>query len=166
MKCSIQLRFASLYRTFHLSLHENICTIALITIHYLYNNAPEPFIICIITHLNSQPLLFFLASMKSHNPTGTSSNFTSSMHPLKFLLVISIGSCWMKQTRVLFSDLTLCKADKNSIQSQRYKEKQLQKYQTSTLLRKQFPYNINFIIVYISFKCLTNNFLTITILTT
>ena len=31
-------RFASLNRTFHLSPHENICTIALITIHYLYNN--------------------------------------------------------------------------------------------------------------------------------
>ena len=31
--------FASLNRTFHLSPHENICTIALITIHYLYNNA-------------------------------------------------------------------------------------------------------------------------------
>ena len=29
--------FASLNRTFHLSPHENICTIALITIHYLYN---------------------------------------------------------------------------------------------------------------------------------
>ena len=37
MKCSIQLGFAS-NRTFHLSPHENICTIALITIHYLYNN--------------------------------------------------------------------------------------------------------------------------------
>ena len=29
--------FASLNRTFHLSPHENSCTIALITIHYLYN---------------------------------------------------------------------------------------------------------------------------------
>ena len=37
MNCSIQLGFASLNRTFHLSPHENICTIALITIHYLYN---------------------------------------------------------------------------------------------------------------------------------
>ena len=37
MKCSIQLGFASLNRTIHLSPHENICTIALITIHYLYN---------------------------------------------------------------------------------------------------------------------------------
>ena len=36
MKCSIQLSFASLNRTFHLSPHENNCTIALITIHYLY----------------------------------------------------------------------------------------------------------------------------------
>ena len=36
MKCSIQLGFASLNRTFHLSPHENTCTIALITIHYLY----------------------------------------------------------------------------------------------------------------------------------
>ena len=36
MKCSIQLGFASLNRTFHLSPHENIRTIALITIHYLY----------------------------------------------------------------------------------------------------------------------------------
>ena len=35
-ECSIQLGFASLNRTFHLSSHENICTIALITIHYLY----------------------------------------------------------------------------------------------------------------------------------
>ena len=32
-----QLGFASLNRTFHLSPHENICTIALKTIHYLYN---------------------------------------------------------------------------------------------------------------------------------
>ena len=39
MKCSIQLGFASLNRTFHLSPHENNCTIALITIHYLYNSA-------------------------------------------------------------------------------------------------------------------------------
>ena len=31
------VQFASLNRTFHLSPHENICTIALITIHYLYN---------------------------------------------------------------------------------------------------------------------------------
>ena len=34
---SIQLGFTSLNRTFHLSPHENICTITLITIHYLYN---------------------------------------------------------------------------------------------------------------------------------
>ena len=40
MKCSIQLGFASLNRTFHLSPHENICTIALITIHYLYTKEP------------------------------------------------------------------------------------------------------------------------------
>ena len=39
MKCSIQLGFASLNRTFNLSPHENIRTIALITIHYLYNGA-------------------------------------------------------------------------------------------------------------------------------
>ena len=37
MKCSIQLGFASLNRTFHNSPHSNICTIALTTIHYLYN---------------------------------------------------------------------------------------------------------------------------------
>ena len=37
MKCTIQLGFASLYGTFHLSPHENIYTIALINIHYLYN---------------------------------------------------------------------------------------------------------------------------------
>ena len=37
MKCTIQLGFASLNGTFHLSPHENICTIALINIHYLYN---------------------------------------------------------------------------------------------------------------------------------
>ena len=35
-KWSIQLRFASLKGTFHLSPNENICTIALITIHYLW----------------------------------------------------------------------------------------------------------------------------------
>ena len=33
-ECTIQLGFASLNGTFHL---ENICTIALINIHYLYN---------------------------------------------------------------------------------------------------------------------------------
>ena len=33
----IQRGKAELNRTFHLSPHENICTIALITIHYLYN---------------------------------------------------------------------------------------------------------------------------------
>ena len=38
MKCSIQLGVASLNRTFHLSPHENICTIALKTIHYLYTS--------------------------------------------------------------------------------------------------------------------------------
>ena len=37
MKCSIQLGFASLNRTFHLPPHENSCTVALITIHHLYN---------------------------------------------------------------------------------------------------------------------------------
>ena len=37
MKCSLQLGFASLNRTFNLSLLENICTIALIIIHYVYN---------------------------------------------------------------------------------------------------------------------------------
>ena len=37
IKCSIQLGFASLNRTFNLSPHENIRTIALITIHYLYD---------------------------------------------------------------------------------------------------------------------------------
>ena len=36
-ECTIQLGFASLNGTFHLSPHENICTIALINIHYLYN---------------------------------------------------------------------------------------------------------------------------------
>ena len=39
MKCSIQLGFASLNRTFNLSPNENIRAIALITIHYLYNIA-------------------------------------------------------------------------------------------------------------------------------
>ena len=33
---TIQLGFASLNGTFHLSPHENICTIALINIHYFY----------------------------------------------------------------------------------------------------------------------------------
>ena len=37
MKCSIQLGFASLNGTFHVSPHENICTIALINIHHLYS---------------------------------------------------------------------------------------------------------------------------------
>ena len=37
-ECSIQLGVASLNRTFHLSPHENICTIVLITIHYLYTS--------------------------------------------------------------------------------------------------------------------------------
>ena len=37
MECSIQLSSASLNRTFHLSTHEHIRTIALINIHYLYN---------------------------------------------------------------------------------------------------------------------------------
>ena len=36
MKHTIQLDLASLNGTFHLSLNENICTIALINIHYLY----------------------------------------------------------------------------------------------------------------------------------
>ena len=36
MKCTIQLGFTSLNGTFHLSPHENICTIALINIHFLY----------------------------------------------------------------------------------------------------------------------------------
>ena len=42
MKCSIQLGFASFNGTFHLSAHENMCTIAFINIHYLYT------IICVI----------------------------------------------------------------------------------------------------------------------
>ena len=39
MKCAIQIGFTSLNRAFYLSPHENVCTIALITIHYLYNIA-------------------------------------------------------------------------------------------------------------------------------
>ena len=35
----IQLGFASLNGTFHLSPHKNICTTALINIHYLYTNS-------------------------------------------------------------------------------------------------------------------------------
>ena len=37
MKCSFQLSFASLQRTLNPSPHENIRTIALITIHYFYD---------------------------------------------------------------------------------------------------------------------------------
>ena len=37
LECSIQLGSASLNRTFHLSTHEHIRTIALINIHYVYN---------------------------------------------------------------------------------------------------------------------------------
>ena len=36
MKCTIQLGFAFLNRTFYISPRENICIIAHITIHYLY----------------------------------------------------------------------------------------------------------------------------------
>ena len=36
MKCTIQLGFASMNGTFHVSPQENICTIELINIHYLY----------------------------------------------------------------------------------------------------------------------------------
>ena len=36
MKCTVQLGFVSLNGTYHLSPHENICTIPLINIHYLY----------------------------------------------------------------------------------------------------------------------------------
>ena len=36
MKCTIQLGVASLNGSFHLPPHENIYTIALINIHYLY----------------------------------------------------------------------------------------------------------------------------------
>ena len=38
---TIQLGFASLNGTFHLSPHENICTIALINIRYLFNISKE-----------------------------------------------------------------------------------------------------------------------------
>ena len=41
MECSNQLGFASLIGTFHLSPHENILTIALINIHYLYNDCTK-----------------------------------------------------------------------------------------------------------------------------
>ena len=40
MECSIQFGFASLNGTFHLLPHENICTISLINIHYLYTMVP------------------------------------------------------------------------------------------------------------------------------
>ena len=39
MKYTIQLGFTSLNGTFHLSHHENICTTALINIHYSYTNS-------------------------------------------------------------------------------------------------------------------------------
>ena len=52
MKCSIQLGYASLNGTFHLSPHENICTIALINIHYLYNSFPDWKRTCDIGPLN------------------------------------------------------------------------------------------------------------------
>ena len=52
MECSIQLGFASLNKTFHLSPHENILTIALlIYIHYLYT---IPFLVL----MNTDPLNF------------------------------------------------------------------------------------------------------------
>ena len=41
IKCTIQLGFASLNGTLHLSPHENICTIALINIHYLYTDEDQ-----------------------------------------------------------------------------------------------------------------------------
>ena len=37
IKCTFQLGFALLNGSYHLSPHENICTIALKNIHYLYN---------------------------------------------------------------------------------------------------------------------------------
>ena len=53
MKCSIQRGEAELNGTFHLSPHENICTIALINIHYLYNKAGKH---VIILHIEIPPI--------------------------------------------------------------------------------------------------------------
>ena len=59
MKCSIQLGFASLNGTFHLSPHENICTIALINIHYLYT-VLFAFLLRTLSSVPLQPLLSWL----------------------------------------------------------------------------------------------------------
>ena len=60
MKCTIQLGFASLNRTLHLSPHENICTIAPINIHYLYTNSS----LLLLFHANST-LLHLLSTTAS-----------------------------------------------------------------------------------------------------
>ena len=62
MKVPIQLGFASLNKTFYLSPHENIFTIALITIHYLYDifHLSPNENICTIARMESIHYLFYL----------------------------------------------------------------------------------------------------------
>ena len=78
MECSIQRGKAELNRTFHLSPHENICTIALITIHYLY-------IICVIRYAvvdlslgPTQPNRFLIAY--DRNKIGSCEQFEINRH--------------------------------------------------------------------------------------
>ena len=71
MKCNVPLN-----GTFHLSPHENICSIALMNIHYLYNDAPTFFFFFFfffsghsvkseVTVLGFWAMIFFLGSKVS-----------------------------------------------------------------------------------------------------
>ena len=94
MKCTIQLSLASLNGTFHLSPHENICTIKLINIHYLYtNHIHQSFIFILFIQFSHPPKLYsdtfwtlwifnkHQAHFSKHFTSCTSVNILQAAHP-------------------------------------------------------------------------------------
>ena len=69
MECSNQLSFALLIGTLHLSRPENILTIALINIHYLYNKQllNEVFVICRIINVEARVISRAEGKTESNN---------------------------------------------------------------------------------------------------
>ena len=88
-RCSNQLGFASLIGTFHISPHENILTIALINIHYLYIIFPSFYLLFTLSlfYLPSYILLtlffstFAYSSLSFHPPCIHVSHSCNAMPP-------------------------------------------------------------------------------------
>ena len=104
MECSIQLGFASLNRTFHLSPYENILTIALINIHYLYTITL--FIINTIHHLNLDNYIIY------RKPINSTLGMTGILNNQKYLMKRDVNPVFVpvrfQNVWVISSNIRLC----------------------------------------------------------